>query len=90
MSAQEISSVQSSDNNQGGTEAVGALQKAGVSGSDLEKAKSVKMSSVDELREKEPKLYDLISKALARNICEQLKKHADRMKELMRENTKNS
>ncbi len=46
------------------------------------------VSDMDQLKTKEPKLYKMISDTLAKNICEELKRHADRMKELYRENAK--
>ena len=53
-------------------------------------ATTTMVSNMDQLKAKEPKLYKMMSDALAQNICDELKKHADRMKELYRKNSANA
>jgi len=45
-----------------------------------------RISSMADLREKEPKLWNMILQGLAQNICSKMKENQDRLKRIMKEN----
>lgn len=62
--------------------ATGKNSKMGMSS---EAAASTFVSNADQLKEKAPKVYQAMIEGIARRICDGLRKHAIRLKEIMRE-----
>ena len=84
MSAEAVPNVPASQDmaNQEVASATGTNSKTGVTS---ENAKTTFISNVDQLKEKAPKVYQSMIEGIARTICDGLRKHALRLKEIMRE-----
>lgn len=90
MSSQNVEQVQSSAQNVAATSSVAADQvSAAGSVSSNTNQKELKMSdtisSLAELREKAPEVYNQMLQGIAMNICGQMKHQQERLKQVIRD-----
>lgn len=62
----------------------GSADEAQKTGSKRDPSK-VFVSNASDLKQEAPEVWDAMIRAAARDICDDLKKHAERMKKIMRE-----
>jgi hypothetical protein len=65
--------------------AEGATTTATKKGLSADAAANTFVTNANQLKEKAPEVYNAMVDSLARKICDDLKKHAARMKKIMRE-----
>jgi len=70
----------------------GSSTTSGVSGAAPQQTEAAKSSfrTMEELRREDPKLYQTILQGIAMQMCNQIKRQADRLKELQRRWRKDS
>lgn len=88
MSQDAASSVQASTAAQStsstGTSASSTVPGTGLTAAQIDSSSSV--SSMADLKEKSPEVYNAMMQGVAMKICNEMKSHQDRIKKIMREN----
>lgn len=80
-----VNNSESPENN--GTEQANNTATVNRTQNSQENANFNSISDMNDLREKSPKLYEAILQGIAQHINDELRKHADRLKKIMRENS---
>jgi hypothetical protein len=67
-----------------GTSASSTVPGTGLTAAQIDSSSSV--SSMADLKEKSPEVYNAMMQGVAMKICNEMKSHQDRIKKIMREN----